>query len=75
MFQRIKNLLELSKYTVEELKQQKFVLSSSGEIEYTYTPATIINATEEDPFKDFEDETIEQPSDDTASRDKNIRGS
>jgi len=67
MWKRIKNLLELSKYSVEDLKEKNvYVSSSSGTIKYTYTPATIIETKE--PFNQFEDETPEQSPDDTTPR-------
>jgi hypothetical protein len=70
MFQRIKNLLDISRYTVEELRTTKETYVSSVDyIDYgSFRPATIINMKEEDPLKDFIDETTEQSFNDTAAR-------
>ena len=67
MFKRIKNLLDISRYTVEELKEKELVLTVSPHSSTTYRPATIIRP-DEDPFKDIADETPQQSPDDTATR-------
>lgn len=80
MFKRIKNLLDISKYSVdqvvnrehtpvakEEMKERaKILLSSSPNSEYKL--ATIINMQTEDPFKDITNETFEQSPDDSTPR-------
>lgn len=69
MFKRIKNLLDISRYTVQELKNPLFVSDKKNIIHIqSPRPASIINIHAEDPFKDIEDETSQQPSDDTAAR-------
>jgi hypothetical protein len=73
MFQRIKNLLELSRYTVEELREEPEAFKSSGTFtEFnespTFRPATIINMSPDDHLKDFTNETLEQSFDDPAAR-------
>lgn len=70
MFKRIKNLLDISRYTVEELKNTPTYTTSgySEIVANTFRPATIITMTPHDPLKDFEDETTEQSSNDSASR-------
>lgn len=78
MFKRIKNLLDISRYTVEELRQppaplmyytsDKDVITSSPVM--PFRTATIISMTEADPFKDFIDETPQQSPDDTTAGDK-----
>lgn len=82
MFKRIKNLLDISRYTVEELKRprnnrtssaflngiidQEELLSSTPDS--AYKMATIINMQAEDPFKNFDNETPEQSSNDSTAR-------
>ncbi len=70
MFQRIKNLLDISRYTVEELKNTPTYTTAgySEIVANTFRPATIINMKAEDPLKDFTDETPEQSFNDTATR-------
>ena len=70
MFKRIKNLLDISRYTVEELRNPTlYTIEESGYIHVApHRPASIINIHAEDPFKDIEDETTQQPSDDTTPR-------
>jgi hypothetical protein len=84
MFKRIKNLLDLSRYTVEELKQPTPTYTTTGYAHvaskqpsphYTVSTAdstsgmaTIINMDPVDPFKDLTNETTEQTPDDTAPR-------
>lgn len=84
MFKRIKNLLDISRYTVEELKQPKgftwtgvakeFNTPASEEKLLSSTPdikykmATIVDVNPPDPFKDFNNETPQQSLDDTAPR-------
>ena len=71
MFQRIKNLLEISKYTVEELCEKtdwlKYpeYLSEVNNIS-KYNPATIVDLKGTNPFDEYE--TTEQSSDDTTLR-------
>lgn len=74
MFKRIKNLLDISRYTVEELRAKepevkRSVLSSTPAVtmEYSYTPkpAHIINLKSDDEFYD----SLEQSSNDSTSRD------
>lgn len=71
MFKRIKNLLDISKYSVEELRRptEKVFTSTNPEPDYVVTPfnpATIINLKTKHPFDEYE--TPEQPLDDTATR-------
>jgi hypothetical protein len=70
MFKRIKNLLDISRYTVADLRSSpEPTYTGSGYEEPTrHQPAVIINPQGTDPFKDFADETTEQPLDDTAPR-------
>jgi len=68
MWKRIKNLLDISRYSVDELKEKEFVLTVSPHSS-TYRPATIVNRKEDDPFKEFENETTQQSPDDTTARD------
>lgn len=70
MFKRIKNLLDISRYTVEELKNPTYVIEESGYIHVAPNrPASIINIHADDPFKDIADETTQQSPDDTTARD------
>jgi hypothetical protein len=92
MFKRIKNLLDISRYTVEELKNPS--VYTMGNVPLKNVPhgyisvdtkqpsphyaisnvdsssgmAKIINMQDEDPFKDFTNETTEQTPDDTTPR-------
>lgn len=74
MFTRIKNLLELSKYTVEEIKAKEIVFtptvslkktSSSKDIIYTTSnlssssPALIIDMKKFNPLNEFENDTTQ----------------
>lgn len=72
MFKRIKNLLDISRYTVEEVVNHPttFFTTSGDDIKVlpNFRPATIINMKKEDPLKDFDDETTEQSLDDTTAR-------
>jgi hypothetical protein len=73
MFKRIKNLLDISRYTVAEVVNPVSHRTEETDNEYYertwgYRPATIINPKGTDPFKDFADETPEQPLDDKATR-------
>lgn len=86
MFKRIKNLLDISRYTVEEVVNPVHQLPGETTEQYyertwgdpieSSTPdmpfraATIISMTEVDPFKDFTDETPQQSPDDTTAGDK-----
>jgi len=69
MFQRIKNLLDISKYTVEEIRQKPpTIFNTSGDalFPHEYRPATIIDLKGTNPFDEYE--TTEQSSDDTTPR-------
>jgi hypothetical protein len=79
MFTRIKNLLDISRYTVEELvnpmrkqtdeTEEQFYERTWGEKKTKeYRPAQIVNLTSSDPFADYE--TPEQSFDDTAPRNR-----
>jgi hypothetical protein len=69
MFKRIKNLLDISKYTVEELTEKSPMIFSTNDSVYPngqYRPATIIDLKGTNPFDEYE--TTEQSSDDTTAR-------
>ncbi len=69
MFKRIKNLLDISKYTVEEIRQKPSpIIESKGDAFFpsTYNPATIVDLKGTNPFDEYE--TIEQSSNDTTPR-------
>lgn len=66
MWQRIKNLLDISHYSVRELKDKEFI--QNVPIHIVHRPASIINAKDNDPFKDIADETTQQSLDDTTTR-------
>jgi hypothetical protein len=70
MFKRIKNLLDISKYTVEEVVNKPTLYTTpDNTIEIKeYRPATIINLKETDPFADIPYETFEPSSNDTTPR-------
>ena len=69
MFQRIKNLLELSKYTIEEIRQKPSpVVESKGDAFFpsTFNPVTIIDLKGTNPFDEYE--TSELSPNDTTPR-------
>ena len=71
MFKRIKNLLDISKYTVDEIRQKEpTVFKASGDSmfpnSHEYRPATIVDLKGTNPFDEYE--TTEQSSDDTTPR-------
>jgi hypothetical protein len=71
MFKRIKNLLELSKYTVEELQNPKYVVKGDFPLSTInhgtmYNPALIVDLQGTNPFDEYE--TSEQSSNDTTTR-------
>ncbi len=69
MFQRIKNLLDISKYTVDEIRQKPPVKVESTEDSFfpsTFNPVTIVELTGTNPFDEYE--ATEQSSNDTTSR-------
>jgi hypothetical protein len=68
MFKRIKNLLNISRYSVEDLinPPEEEIISTSNLKLKTFTPATIIDLQTKDPFAEYE--TTEQSSNDTTPR-------
>jgi hypothetical protein len=69
MFKRIKNLLDISKYTVEELRNTQHVYTDNGyseSIPSTFRPAMIVDLKGTNPFDEYE--TTEQSSNDTTPR-------
>lgn len=71
MFKRIKNLLELSKYTVEEIRHKETtIFHSKGDFifphAHEYRPATIVDLKGTNPFDEYE--TTKQSSNDTTPR-------
>lgn len=69
MFKRIKNLLELSKYTVEELRGEQPTYTTSGFLQVdhsTFRPATIVDLKGTNPFDEYE--TSELSPNDTTPR-------
>lgn len=82
MFQRLKNLWDLGRFTVEEIMKPSQTYTTSGFVHVdqeellSSTPhqefraATIVSMKEADPFKDFINETPEQSPDDTATGNK-----
>ena len=71
MFKRIKNLLDISKYTVEELQGNKTVIvtptNNTISWEGKFNPATIVGLKGTNPFDEYE--TAEQSPNDTTPRD------
>jgi hypothetical protein len=91
MFKRLKNLIELSRYSADDFFRVEGVHARPGETmndyyertwgepvttvsDATYVYGTdghlaqIIDLKEEDPFKDLQNDTPEQPPEDTATR-------
>lgn len=71
MFKRIKNLLDISKYTVEEIRQKPAPVIESREDAFfpsTFNPVTIVDLKGTNPFDEYE--TTEQSSNDTTPRDR-----
>lgn len=72
MFRRLKNLWALSRYTVEELKEQKseqLFYSTSPDFPITvkpFNPVTIVDLQDKHPFDEYE--TPEQSPNDSAPR-------
>ncbi len=69
MFKRIKNLLDISKYTVEELRNAQPTYTTSGYMEVipgTFRPATIVDLKGTNPFDEYE--TSELSPNDTTPR-------
>lgn len=72
MFKRIKNLLDISKYTVEEIRNAQPTITTNGYMKVnpintgTYNPAMIVDLKGTNPFDEYE--TTEQSSDDTTPR-------
>lgn len=68
MFKRIKNLLDISRYTVEELQSSSPTYTTSGLAQVTpnWNPVTIVDLKGTNPFDEYE--TTEQSSDDTTPR-------
>ena len=71
MFKRIKNLLDISRYTVDEIRQKEpTVFNTSTDSLFPhiheYRPAMIVDLKGTNPFDEYE--AIEQSSDDTTPR-------
>ena len=68
MFKRIRNLLDISRYSVEEVvnKPTLYITPDTPVELKKYRPAQIVNLTTSDPFADYE--TTEQPPNDTTTR-------
>lgn len=70
MFKRIKNLLDISKYTVEELRDKPPMIYHTNQSDYPhpqiYRPVTIVDLKGTNPFDEYE--TIEQSPNDTTPR-------
>ncbi len=69
MLKRIKNLLDISKYTVDEIRQKPPVQVTSGGDAFfpsTFNPVTIVDLKGTNPFDEYE--ATEQSSNDTTPR-------
>lgn len=69
MFKRIKNLLDISKYTVDELRSNQPTYTTSGlsqVVTSTWNPVTIVDLKGTNPFDEYE--TSELSPNDTTPR-------